>query len=75
MQLLYSFCELMTSSHYRTLDSETRTNTSTRFSQILSIAHAWSSVILAGKRDNRRHSTTSFIENVSRGNGGTSYQM
>ena len=27
---------------------------------ILSIAHASTSVILAGKRGNRRHSTTSF---------------
>ena len=31
---------------------------------ILSIAHAWTSVILAGKRDSCRHSTTSFSENV-----------
>ena len=31
----------------------------------LSINHAWTSVILAGKRDSgRRHSTTSFSENV-----------
>ena len=27
---------------------------------ILSIAHAWTSVILGGKRDSRRHSTTSL---------------
>ena len=31
---------------------------------ILGIAHAWTSVILGGKRDSRRHSTTSFNENV-----------
>ena len=30
----------------------------------LSINHAWTSVILAGKRDSGRHSTTSFSENV-----------
>ena len=29
-----------------------------------SIAHAWTSVIWAGKRDSRRHSTTSFSANV-----------
>ena len=28
------------------------------------IAHAWTSVILAGKRDSHRHSTTSFSANV-----------
>ena len=39
----------------------------------LSIAHAWTSVILAEKRDSRRHSTTSFRENVVM--AGTSYQM
>ena len=31
---------------------------------ILSIAHVWTSVILAGKRDSRRHSTTSFSKEV-----------
>ena len=31
---------------------------------ILGIAHAWTSVILAGKRDSLRHCTTSFSENV-----------
>ena len=31
---------------------------------ILSSARAWTSVILAGKRGRRRHSTTSFSENV-----------
>ena len=31
---------------------------------ILSIARAGTSVILAGKLDSRRHSTTSFSENV-----------
>ena len=31
---------------------------------MLSSAHAWASVILAGKRDSRRHSTTGFSENV-----------
>ena len=30
----------------------------------LSGARAWTSVILAGKRDSRRHSTTSFRKNV-----------
>ena len=30
----------------------------------LSINHAWTSVISAGKRDSGRHSTTSFSENV-----------
>ena len=40
---------------------------------VLSIAHAWTSVILAGKRGSRRHSATSFSENV--GVAGTSYQM
>ena len=40
---------------------------------MLSIAHAWTSVILAGKRDSRRHSTTSFSENVVV--AGTGYQM
>ena len=30
----------------------------------LSINHVWTSVILAGKRDSSRHSTTSFSENV-----------
>ena len=41
--------------------------------EILSIAHAWASVILAGKHDSRRHSTTSFSENVVM--AGTSYQI
>ena len=40
---------------------------------ILSISHAWTNVILAEKRDSRRHSTTSFSENVIV--AGTSYQM
>ena len=40
---------------------------------ILSIAHPWTSVISAGKSDSRRHSTTSFSENVVV--VGTSYQM
>ena len=31
---------------------------------ILSSARAWANVILAGKRGSRRHSTTSFSENV-----------
>ena len=31
---------------------------------VLSVTHAWASVILAGKRDSRRHSTTTFSENV-----------
>ena len=39
----------------------------------LRIAHAWTSVIFAGKRDSRRHSTTSFTENVVV--AGTSYHM
>ena len=33
-------------------------------SSILSNAHTLTSFILAGKRDSRRHSTTSFSENV-----------
>ena len=32
----------------------------------LRIAHAWTSVILAGKRDSRRHSTTGLSENDQR---------
>ena len=31
---------------------------------ILGIAHAWTSVILAGKRDSLGHCTTSFGKNV-----------
>ena len=31
---------------------------------ILSVTHAWASVILAGKRDSRRRPTTTFSENV-----------
>ena len=50
----------------RALDSETGTTT-------LSIAHALTSVILEGKRDSRRHSTTSLSENVVV--AGTSSQM
>ena len=40
---------------------------------MLSSAREWTSVILAGKQDSRRHSTTSFAENdvVTK----TSYQM
>ena len=45
-------------------DSKTRTTTSRRFSQCLSSAHAWTSVILAGKRCNRRHSTSGFSKNT-----------
>ena len=40
---------------------------------ILSSARALTSVILAGKRSSRRHSTTSFSENVVVAE--TSYQM
>ena len=40
---------------------------------VLSVTHAWASVILAGKRDSRRHSITSFSENVVV--AWTSYQM
>ena len=40
---------------------------------ILSVAQAWTSVILAGKRDNGRHSTTSFSEEVVV--AGRSYQV
>ena len=40
---------------------------------VLSISHAWTNVILAEKRDSRRHTTTSFSENVVV--AGTSYQM
>ena len=42
------------------LDSKNRTTSRTRFS---SIARAWVSVILAGKRNSRHHSTTSFSGN------------
>ena len=42
------------------LDSKNRTTSRTRFS---SSARAWVRVILAGKRDSRRHSTTSFSGN------------
>ena len=40
---------------------------------MLSSARTWTSVILAGKRGSRRHSTTSFRENVEVSE--TSYQM
>ena len=40
---------------------------------VLSGTRAWTSVILAGKRGSRRHSTTSFSENVEVAE--TSYQM
>ena len=40
---------------------------------VLSSVRAWNSVILAGKRDSRRRSTTSFSENVVVAE--TSYQM
>ena len=40
---------------------------------ILGISHAWTNVILAEKRDSRRHTTTSFSENAVV--AGTSYQM
>ena len=40
---------------------------------IRSIPQVWPSVILAGKRDSRRHSTPSFSENVVV--AGTNYQM
>ena len=40
---------------------------------IVSSARAWTSVILAGKCGSRRHSTTSFSENVEVAE--TSYQM
>ena len=43
------------------------------FSVVLSSALAWTNVILAGKRDSRRHATTSFSENVVV--AGTSYQI
>ena len=56
---------------YRPLDSETKNEYEF---PILSIAHAWTSVILEGKRDSRRHSTTSFSENVVAA-GTRSYQM
>ena len=39
---------------------------------ILSISHARTSVIMAAKRESRRHSTTSFSENVVV--AGTSYK-
>ena len=40
---------------------------------ILIIAHAWISIILAGKHDSRPNPTKSFSENVIV--AGTSYQM
>ena len=40
---------------------------------ILSSARAWNSIILAGKRDSRRHSTTNFSKNVVVAK--TSYQI
>ena len=40
---------------------------------ILNSARAWTSVILAGERDSRRHTTKSISENVVV--AGTSYQM
>ena len=43
------------------------------FSVALSSALAWTNVILAGKRDSRRHATTSFSENGVV--AGTSYQI
>ena len=47
---------------------ETKTRTTTRSSE-----RAWTRVILAGKRDNRHHSTTGFSENVEVTE--TSYKM
>ena len=47
---------------------DTKTRTTTRSS-----ARAWTSVILAGKRDSRHHSTTGFSENVEVTE--TSYKM
>ena len=55
--------------YQRALDSKTSTTTSTRFS-VLSSARV---VILAGKRESRRHSNTSFRENVVAAK--TSYQL
>ena len=46
----------------------TKTRTTTRSSE-----RAWTRVILAGKRDNRHHSTTGFSENVEVTE--TSYKM
>ena len=40
---------------------------------VLSSALAWTNVILAGKRESRRHSTTSFSKNVVL--AGTIYQI
>ena len=40
---------------------------------VLSSALSWTSVISAGKRDSRRHSTTSFSKNIVV--AGTSYQI
>ena len=45
-------------------DSETRNDYQYSIFSVLSIAHAWASVILAGKRGSRRHSATCFSENV-----------
>ena len=62
--------------HWRPLDSKTSTTTSTRFSQQWCLRvnqAAWTSVILAGKRGSRRHSTSSLSENVVVAE--TGYQM
>ena len=63
----------MTSTNKETFRFSDETTTSTRLNTRLSSARRWTSVILAGKRDSRRHSTTSFSENVVMAE--TSYQM
>ena len=46
------------------INSKASTTTGTRFFSTLNSSRAWASVILAGKRDSRRHCTTSFRESV-----------
>ena len=65
IKLLGPLCWNTGALQYSAFDSKTSTTASIRFSQLLSSARAWTSVILAGKRDSRRHSTTSFSENVA----------
>ena len=70
----YHFTEIF----HQNFRKRSRTTTITRFSQywvslILSSDRAWTSVVLAGKRGSRRHSTRSFSENVVV--AGTSYQI
>ena len=64
MQFNWNFTNLRRYITY--LETKTRTTTRSR-------ERAWTRVILAGKRDNRHHSTTGFSENVEVTE--TSYKM